>query len=103
MKKFEVVLEPDAVLDIQDAIDYYDTKVSGLGAKFLNEIESCIQTLQKNPFFQIRYEMVRCLPVSRFPFMLHYTVDEQLQIVNIRAVIHTSLNPDEYWLLERED
>ena len=31
---FEVVIEPRAILDIQDAIDYYESKQIGLGDYF---------------------------------------------------------------------
>ena len=31
---YKVVIEPRAILDIQDAIDYYDSKQNGLGTYF---------------------------------------------------------------------
>jgi hypothetical protein len=100
MNSFEIVIEPKAFNDIQNGIDYYDEKVAGLGTSFLNTLQNSISSLKENPFFQKRYSDVRCLPVKRFPYMIHFTVDEIHNVVNIRAVLHTSLNPDEYWILE---
>jgi hypothetical protein len=97
---FEIIIDPKANTEIQNAIDYYDEKVAGLGKKFLNQIQNSLATLEINPFFQKRYSEVRCLPVKGFPYMIHFTVDETTRIIKIRAVLHTSLNPDEYWILE---
>jgi hypothetical protein len=30
--------------------------------------------------------------------MIHYTIDKQAQIVQIIAVLHTSLNPESNWV-----
>ena len=40
---FEVVIEPRAILDIQDAIDYYEAKKSGLGEYFHQIIDDHIE------------------------------------------------------------
>jgi toxin ParE1/3/4 len=48
---FKVVVEPRAILDIQDAIDYYESKQSGLGKYFYQIIEDYIETLTRSPFF----------------------------------------------------
>lgn len=34
------------------------------------------------------------MPIEKFPYMVHFTVDEKNGIVKILAVIHTSRNPD---------
>jgi len=47
-----------------------------------------------HPFYQVRYKNVRCLPMKKYPYMIHLTVDEKERIVTIRAVIHTSQNTD---------
>ncbi len=50
---YKVVIEPRAILDIQDAIDYYEFNQIGLGEHFYQVVEKHIETLVKNPFFQI--------------------------------------------------
>ena len=52
---YKVVIEPRAILDIQEAIDYYDSKQNGLGAYFYQVVEAHIETLSESPFFQIRF------------------------------------------------
>jgi hypothetical protein len=48
---FNVVIEPRALVDIQNAIDYYESKQSGLGEYFYKVIDEHLDTLSKNPFF----------------------------------------------------
>lgn len=90
---FKIKIEPEASLDIQEAIDWYNKQQKGLGKKFHTDLLKHIDSLIKNPHFEIRYETVHCLPVKKFPFMVHFTIDVSKQIVAVRAVFHTSLNP----------
>ncbi len=94
---FNTIVLPSALLDIQEIIDHYDGVQIGLSEKFDNELNDYFLTLQKSPFFQIRYANVRCLPLRKFPVMIHFIVDEKLNIVYIRAVLNTSKDPDTSW------
>ena len=96
--KFILELDPRAIKDIQEAIDYYDEQLISLGEKFETYLNKYIKSLSKNPFFQIRYDNIRCLLLKKNPFMIHYTVDENIKAVYIHAIINTSKDPKEYWL-----
>lgn len=63
---FTVSIDPRAILDIQEAINYYDNQQVGLGRKFERELNKYFIALEKNPFFRIRYDAVRCLPLKNF-------------------------------------
>ena len=94
--KFKIKIEPEAYDDIQDAIDWYNKKQPGLGSKFHAEVKGYINKLKINPFFQVRYDDVRCLPLKIFPFMIHFTIDEAEYIVIIKAVFATKDNPKKW-------
>jgi hypothetical protein len=94
--RFEILLEPYAIIDIQEAIAFYDTEHQGLGRKFENSLNRLFVGLEKYPFYAVRYDEVRCLPMRRFPFMIHFTVNEVSTQVIIRAVLHTSSNPERW-------
>ena len=70
---------------------------AGLGKKFEKAIDKHFSTIGKNLFFQIRYNGIRCLPVRKFPFLIHYIVDEKQNEVYIISVFHTSKDNHE-WL-----
>jgi len=39
LKKFTIDIEPEAVEDIQKAVDYYNQNQDGLGKRFFNTID----------------------------------------------------------------
>lgn len=94
--KFQLLLDPRAIEDIQNAIDYYNEQSQGLGEKFEKYLNKYIIGLSKNPFFQIRYDEVHCLPLKKYPFMIHFSIKNEQ--VFIHAVIHTKLNPSKNWI-----
>ena len=65
----------------------------GLGKKFEEALNRLFKMLEHSPFFAIRYDEVHCLPMRKFPYMLHYTLDEGAGEIIVRALFHTSLNP----------
>jgi toxin ParE1/3/4 len=93
---FEVVIEPRALADIQDAIDYYESKQIGLGEYFYQVIDEHLDTISRNPFFEIRYKDYRDIPTKKFPFIIFYFLDEEIKKVFILSVFNTSLNPSKY-------
>ncbi|UUF12145.1 MULTISPECIES: type II toxin-antitoxin system RelE/ParE family toxin [Flavobacterium] len=93
---FNIVIEPRALVDIQEAIDYYESKQNGLGEYFYQVIDEHLDTLSENPFFEIRYKDYRGLPTKKFPFIIFYFIDENVKTVYVMSVFNTSLNPSKY-------
>lgn len=96
--QFHLKIEPRAIQEIQEAIDYYDQQLVGLGEKFESYLNKHIKTLTKDPFYQVRYDNIRCLPLKKYPYIIHFTVDENSNSVYIHAVINTNRDPKEYWI-----
>lgn len=94
----EFKLEPSARIDTQKEINHYNDQQKGLGKKFHEEIKHYFKAIKKNPFYQIRYKNIRCLPLKKFPIMIHFTVDEEKQVIIVRAVLNTYRDPKEYWV-----
>ena len=93
---YKVVVEPRAIIDIQDAVDYYDSKSEGLGIRFYKTLEDHIQIIVKAPFFQVRYKDYHALPIRKFPFIILYFINEETETVFIISVFNTFLNPTKY-------
>jgi hypothetical protein len=96
MDLYQIKIEERAILDIQQSFVYYEQQQSGLGVQFNRTVFNAFENLKINPFYQIRYGTFRCLPLKKFPFMIHYEVNEK--IVTVYAVINTSLDPEKNWL-----
>ena len=93
---YKIVIEPRAIADIQDAVDYYETKREDLGAYFYQIVDEYIEFIAKNPFFQIRYKDYHGLPVKIFPYIILYYIDENEKTVYVLSVFNTSQNTTKY-------
>jgi hypothetical protein len=94
--EFTILLDPRAIEDIQESIAYYEQQEPGVGNRFEHELHKHLSILKKDPFFQIRYDQVRCLPLRKFPHMIHFTTHKSKKIVVVRAVFHTSKDPGKW-------
>ena len=93
---YTLFIDPRAIQDVQEAIDYYDEQQAGLGKRFESALNKRLLTLETNPLFRVRYDNVRCLPLEKFPYMVHFTVDQENSQVTVRAVFHTSRDPKQW-------
>ena len=95
MPRFSVKYAPEALEEIQDAIDYYNKISDRLGSRFRQNILIAIKAAKLNPTYNsIRYNDVRFAVVKKFPYAAHYTIDQDNHIVKIQAVLGFSQNPD---------
>lgn len=80
--------------DIREAALWYNSRQKGLGKKFTAEVRETIHFIKHNPTASnIRYDHVRTAVLNIFPYMIHYTVDEENKTIVVSAVFHTSRNP----------
>ena len=70
--RFKLIVENRALNEIDKAVEYYNDRQKGLGKKFVNDLNNCFTAIKKTPYFQIRYDDVRCAPLKKFPFLIHY-------------------------------
>ena len=89
-----------ALNDIQKALNYYDKIDTSIGDKFQLNLDKAIAAIANNPFYQIRYSDVHCLLVKKFPYMIHFQVNQKKNTAIIRAVINTHKDPDKNWVKE---
>jgi len=91
---YNLKIDQEALLDIQEIIEWYNGQAQGIGVSFLKQITSQINSLKKTPFiYSNRYADVRCMIIKKFPFMVHYKIDSSQKTIIIFAVFHTSRNP----------
>jgi plasmid stabilization system protein ParE len=94
MKKYKVKIEPEALVDIQEITGWYNEKTAGLGGRFRNTAIKQISSLSNNPqIYSIRYKEIRCLLVKKFPYMVHFYINDENKTVEVLAVISTGRNP----------
>lgn len=92
---YKLKIDIDAFADIQQAQDWYELQQKGLGKRYINQVKKQINALKKDPYiFSIKYKEIRCKKVDKFPFLIHYKINEELKTVNIFAIFHTSRSPE---------
>ena len=88
---FSVVVTDDAENDVEQAMDWYESKQTGLGKKYLFSITNCIKLIVKNPFaFAIIFLKIRKANIKKFPYSLYYQINENENGIIVFAVIHSS-------------
>jgi hypothetical protein len=92
---YKLKIEPVVFIDIQEAIDRYNQLQKGLGRRFHASVKKQFKLLEKYPQgFAVRYHQVRCIIVDKFPYMVHYRVNDQSKEIIITADFSTSRDPD---------
>ena len=88
-------IDIDAFKDIQEAIEWYELQLKGLGNRYKIQTIKSINSLKKNPFvFSVKYNDIRCRKIEKFPFLIHYVMDEDIKTITVFAVFHTSRSPE---------
>ncbi len=98
MKNYKLKVTPEALEEIQEAIEYYNDKRRGLGKAFYLDLQQQFTLIKKNPFSRsVRYDDVRFAMLDRFPYAAHFTVDDTSHAVRILAVLSHYRDPDTHW------
>ncbi len=99
---FKILLFPDAIMDIQEGIDYYKLVSNELGKKFLFQVNNTLEELKEFPFYELRYDNVRMRKVKVFPYVIHFVVNEEKNIIEIYGVRFALKNPESSWFFKED-
>ncbi len=96
MKRYTVVFSPLALDDIEQTVDYYQKQQPELGKRFAAQLQLRLNAIKRNPFFaSVRYDDIRCTAIKKFPYLVHYHIEETQLMVTIIAVYPTYKEP--FW------
>lgn len=92
---FDLIVRPEAELDIKDAFAWYEERSFGLGAQFLAEIDQALLLMAREPdIYQKVHRSVRRALTHRFPYGIFYVVEPNRIVV--LAVMHTARHPSKW-------
>lgn len=92
---YQLLISGDARFDILNAFFWYEEQREGLGFDFELCLEAGFSFIQRDPLtIQIKYESIRIHFIDKFPYGIHYLVDDK--IVRVFGVFHTSRNPEDW-------
>ena len=94
MKKFKVLILPQAQDDFRDAVKYYKEIDEKLGKRFVKITKSTVNDLKKTAMYQIKYEQIRLRIIHKFPYTIHYIVNEEEKTIHIYGIRYAPSNPE---------
>ncbi len=91
---YTIFVSPTAAKDLQATIDYYNEKAENLGYRFADLADDYFNRIALVPTASaVRYRDVRCKPMTTFPYLIMYTIDEDALTVNILRIFNTWQEP----------
>ena len=72
-----IIILHEAELELQEIVEYYESKSPGLGMDFADEMKKTIQLIQQSPERQpLQNDQTRRILTNRFPYQIIYTMFE---------------------------
>jgi plasmid stabilization system protein ParE len=91
----DLLLAPEAVMDLADAYSWYEERRSGLGEEFLTCVEATLESICRSP---VMYSIVnadyRRALVRRFPYAIFF--EGAQDTVTVYAILHAARNPEKW-------
>lgn len=90
MTIYKILSTYQVYIEMNESVTWYNNQVSLLGNNFLNQISISLELISRLPHLTyVRYSPnIRCCIIPRFPFMIHYQVDDVKQAILIIAMLH---------------
>ena len=89
------IIKP-AELELDDAFQYYENELFGLGSKFINSFRHAINRIISHPSaWTCIQDNVRKCRLDKFPFDIIYAIEEKMIV--IIAISHHHRKPY-YWI-----
>jgi plasmid stabilization system protein ParE len=84
--------------ELFDACDWYEKQQQGLSAKLIKELGSSLRRIESRPLlYAKRYDTeLRFIVVKKFPFVIVFRFDEDLDTIFVLSVFNTHRNPKEF-------
>jgi hypothetical protein len=92
---YKSIISIAALLDIEEAIERYQSINSNLGNHIELSIYEGLEELELNPFIcSKKYKEVRVKFIRRFPYGVHYIIDENQ--IKVFGFLHMKRNPSKW-------
>lgn len=92
---YKLIIAPKALKDIDKATEYYFDIQKKLAKRFTKDLKDQTKYVHKNPLhIQVRYDNIRIAHLKKFPYSIHFTIEEQTII--ILAVFNMAMD-DQKW------
>ena len=94
---YKIIISTEAEEDTIEAYTFYEDQQSGLGDRFLNELNHFYKKLEHHPTyysFVSEEKTMRALSLRIFPYKIIYEIENNE--LHVFAVHHFRQNPDQF-------
>jgi toxin ParE1/3/4 len=89
---YNLSLQAEAILEIQEAFEWYEEQSDGLGYQLIEEIEFCCEKILTHPErYSYINQLYRRIKTNRFPYILVFEINGDDIIIN--SVRHIKREP----------
>jgi len=89
---YNLIIKPEAEIELIEILDWYEKIDSSLGLKFYKELGRQLMRIEENPYlFQKKYKDFRVIYTEKFNYGIHFTI--AINTVYIHAILHTKRLP----------
>jgi len=89
----QLTLQPEAIVEANEAFNWYEDRQTGLGIEFYRELTRCFEFVVENPLLaRVVYHGLRKRKLDRFPYLVVYKVTSTS--VSVVSVFHGSRDPE---------
>ena len=88
-----VTVRPEAQEEWKEAYLWYESKESGLGDRFTNDVLECVERIQEHPkAFPVALGLARKAKLRIFPYSIFYEWAEHALVLHV--IFHDSRDPE---------
>lgn len=90
-----IIFNEFAAAEFEDAVDFYELQVEGLGRRFKEEIAHALRAIKKNPeVWPVESGDIKRFILHKFPYKILYSIESDY--IYIIAIAHMHRKP-QYW------
>lgn len=78
---YKILFSDIADQEISQAIEYHQANSEVGEYNFKTQLNRILDTLETNPFFQIKYKNIRAVPFKSLPYLVIFEINEQEKII----------------------
>jgi toxin ParE1/3/4 len=89
---YNLILKDLAVIEMQEAFEWYESQKPGLGFELIEKAEDCFASITTNPKYYYNIsEEERRIHLDKFPYKIIYFIT--LDTVVVTSFFHAARNP----------
>ena len=90
---YKVSVRPEAQIEFNQSLDWYEQRRIGLGQQYVESIDSAIHSISKSPELSaLVHKDVRCKSVQKFPYQIYYRILNE-ETVEVLSIFHVRQHP----------